>query len=180
MVDPQGAWYVLRVTYQRELPTREALTRLGIETFVPERIVRRRDRRGRFFTVREAALHNYNFVRTTKRGIGELKNFPLPMLPHVMHVGEGLKRPMIVPEAQMRHFMAVAGSLQPQVLYLSPSELDLAKGDRVRITGGLFAGVEGILLRIRQARERRVIVSIEGVAAVATTSVPASQIEKIP
>ena len=102
------------------------------------------------------------------------------MLRYVMHVEEGLNRPMIVPEAQMRHFMAVAGSLQPQVLYLSPSELDLAKGDRVRITGGLFAGVEGILLRIRQARERRVIVSIEGVAAVATTSVPASQIEKIP
>lgn len=136
MVDPQGAWYVLRVTYQRELPTKEALTRLGIETFVPERVVRRRDRRGRFCTVREAVLHNYIFVRTTKRVIDELKTFRLPMLRYVMHMEEGFNRPMIVPEAQMRHFMAVAGSPEPRILYLTPSELDLAKGDRVRITGG--------------------------------------------
>lgn len=180
MIDPQGAWYVLRVTYQRELPTKEALLHLGIETFVPERMVRRRDRRGRYCTVREAALHNYIFVRTTKREIDELKTFRLPMLRYVMQTDEGLHRPMTVPEVQMRHFMAVAGRIEAQPLYLAPSEAALAKGDRVRITEGLFAGVEGILLRIRQTRECRVVVSIEGIAAVATTSLRASQIEKIP
>ena len=104
----------------------------------------------------------------------------LPMLRYVMQTDEGLHRPMTVPEVQMRHFMAVAGRIEAQPLYLAPSEAALAKGDRVRITEGLFAGVEGILLRIRQTRECRVVVSIEGIAAVATTSLRASQIEKIP
>lgn len=179
MVDQQIAWYVLRVTYQRVFPTKESLERLGIETFVPERLVRRRDRKGRFSCVREVAIHNYLFVRSSKATIDELKTYRLPQIRYVMHVKEGVKCPMTVPEAQMQHFIAIAGNLDARILYLSPSDPELAKGDRVRILGGPFAGVEGRFVRIKQARERRVVVLIEGIAAVATTSVPSVLVEKI-
>ena len=53
----------------------------------------------------------------------------------------------------------------------------LAKGDRVRITGGVFRGAEGYIARIRNAK--RLIVAIEGVAAVATSYIPKDFIEKI-
>ena len=33
--ETDAAWYVLRVTYQRELPTKEYLDNLNIENFVP-------------------------------------------------------------------------------------------------------------------------------------------------
>lgn len=180
MDDRAVAWYVLRVTYQREFQAKDSLEQLGIETFVPERLVQRRDRLGRFCCTREAAIHNYLFVRSSKSVIDELKTYRLPILRYVMHVENGVKRPMTVPDAQMRHFIAVAGSLEARVLYLSPTDPDLTKGDRVRITGGPFAGVEGTFVRIRQARERRVVVTIEGIAAVATTSVPPELVEKIP
>lgn len=179
MVDQQTAWYVLRVTYQREFPTKESLERLGIETFVPERMVRRRDRKGRFSCVREAAIHNYLFVHSSKAVIDELKTFRFPMLRYVMHVSEGRKCPMTVPEAQMQHFIAIAGSLDARILYLSPTDPELTRGDRVRILGGPFAGVEGRFIRLKHAREYRVVVLIEGIAAIATTSVPAALVEKI-
>lgn len=46
--DTDTKWYVLRVTYQRELSTKEYLDKLDIENFVPVRVVRRRDSKGRF------------------------------------------------------------------------------------------------------------------------------------
>lgn len=177
--EQQIAWYVLRVTYQRELSAKSALERMGIETFVPERLVRRRDSNGRFSSYREAAIHNYLFVRTTKPVIDELKTYHLPILRYVMHVTNGVRCPMTVPDTQMHHFMAVARNLEARILYLSPAEPELTKGDRVRITGGPFAGVEGRFVRLRQAKERRVVVVIEGVAAVATATIPSTLVEKI-
>lgn len=174
------AWYVLRVTYQRELQVRDALERMGIEAFVPERLVRRRDSRGRFNSYRESALHNYLFARTAKHVIDELKSYRLPMLRYVMHVTNGIRCPMIVPDIDMEHFMAIAAHLEDRILYLSPAEPELREGDRVRITGGPFAGVEGRFIRLRQAKERRVVVVIEGVAAVATAVIPSMLVEKIP
>ena len=41
--DTAAEWYVLRVTYQRELSTKEYLDKLNIENFVPVRVVRRRN-----------------------------------------------------------------------------------------------------------------------------------------
>lgn len=68
---------------------------------------------------------------------------------------------------QMRSFILVAGSHEEAILYVEPAELHLAKGQKVRITGGVFEGVIGEFVRIRH--DRRVVVNIEGVMAVATT-----------
>ena len=78
--DTDAKWYVLRVTYQRELSTKEYLDKLHVENFVPVRVVRRRDSKGRFSRVREAAVHNYIFVRSTREVIDDLKTFRLPIL----------------------------------------------------------------------------------------------------
>lgn len=53
----------------------------------------------------------------------------------------------------------------------------MQKGDRVRITGGVFEGVEGIFVRVKG--DRRVVVSIQGVMAVATTFIHPSLIVPI-
>ena len=47
----------------------------------------------------------------------------------------------------------------------------------VRITSGMFAGIEGEYIRYRS--KNRVVVRIEGFAAVATAEVPETYIEKI-
>lgn len=86
-------------------------------------------------------------------------------------------RPVIVPDAQMRSFILVAGNYDEAVLYMEPAELNLVKGQKVRITDGVFKGVVGEFVRIRH--DRRVVVNIEGVMAIATTFVPPSLIEPL-
>ena len=86
---------------------------------------------------------------------------------------------IIVPDDQMRRFIAVAGTYDDQLLYFAPEELNLAKGTRVRVTGGEFEGQEGVFLRVKGARDRRVVVEIQGVIAVALATVHPSLIEPI-
>lgn len=177
--DTDTKWYVLRVTYQRELSTKEYLDKLHVENFVPVRVVRRRDSKGRFSRVREAAVHNYIFVRSTREVIDDLKTFRLPILRYVMHQQNGENQIMTVPESQMRNFIAVAANIDEPVIFLSPEEVVLSKGDKVRITDGVFMGVEGMFMRVKNTRDRRVVVKIDGITAVATASIPSALVEKI-
>ena len=53
---------------------------------------------------------------------------------------------------------------------LEAIDISLAKGDRIRVTNGMFKGAEGYITRVHNAK--RLIVAIEGIAAVATTYIP--------
>ena len=152
-------WYAVRVTYSRELFFKEYLDAAGIENYIPMRYeyVVRKERRLRKLV---PAVHNLVFVRSTR---------------YIMD--RETRQPIVIPDSQMRSFIAVSGTYDQAVLYLEPTELNLSQGTRVRITGGIFEGVEGVFVRVRH--DRRVVVNIEGVMAVATTFVHASLVEEI-
>jgi transcription antitermination factor NusG len=78
---------------------------------------------------------------------------------------------MTVPEPQMRSFILVTGTEDERLLFLDPQSVDLKLGNRVRVIGGLFEGAEGVLVKVAGARDRRVVVKIDGVAAVATPKI---------
>lgn len=173
-------WFVLRVTYQRELSSKEKLDQLGIQCFVPTRKVRRKGRLGRFIWITEAAVHNYIFIRTTKEVLRGLKTDQLPWLRYIMQTeSNGCFSPQIVPEDQMNSFIAVVGCSDERILFLQPEEIDLTKGDSVRVVAGPFAGVEGVFMRVQKKHEKRVVIKIDGITAVATTSLPGILVEKI-
>ena len=69
----------------------------------------------------------------------------------------------------MLNFISVASFKHEGVIYLSNKEVNIRKGTRVRIIGGLFAGVEGIYMRIHG--HKRVVVSIPNLLSIATTFV---------
>ena len=159
-------WYALRITYSRELVLKEFLDKNNIENFIPMRYeyVTRKEQRIRKLV---PAIHNLVFIYSTRKKIDEIKEENAVLLPLRYIMDRETKQPIIVPEIQMRHFIAIAGSYDQQVIYLPPTEYSMQKGDRVRITGGVFEGVEGIFVRVKG--DRRVVVSIQGVMAVATT-----------
>ena len=175
------SWFVLRVTYQRELIAKTKLDELNIENFVPIQKVRVKGKSGRLTGVTKVLLHNYIFVYTVKSQIDILKRGELPFLRYVMYNDEnGLRKIQTVPERQMKNFIAIAGTEDERVMFLNPEEVDLSKGDKVRVLGGPFEGVEGHFMRvINGKREKRVVVKITGVAAIATASLPVSLVEKI-
>ena len=87
--------------------------------------------------------------------------------------------PVVVRDSDMESFIRVSGNKEERIVYLDPAKLNFSKGDRVRVIGGPFVGVEGVFLQIGGKHEKRVIVQLEGLIAVATAAVPAALVEKI-
>lgn len=78
-----------------------------------------------------------------------------------------------VPSKGMRSLMLIFSNETEEVEFLTPAPHLLEKGDRVRVAGGEFAGVEGILLQGQGARDGgRVYVSLGESVGVATAKVP--------
>ena len=180
-------WYVLVVAYRTEQKMQAKLRELGkLEAFVPLRRTRRRDAQGKFRYDEKVAINNYIFVHTTyHRLVGLKREFPFDLEYSLLHrdvyqEGEKIGRaPVVVPRDQMLNFIAVAGNQKERVQFLDVEKLDWETGQRVRIIGGAFAGVEGIYLRTTKKHERRVVVKLEGIAAVATTALPSVLVEPI-
>lgn len=173
------AWYVLRVTYQREMTAARQLEELGIEHFIPT--VRKKIRNEKGLAIgwkTEPLIHNYIFVNDSYDNIYKIKHGKLDFLRFMMEKDSegGANVPQYVPDKQMADFMKVVRTMGSK--QVDPS-IDLHKGDRVRILTGPFEGVEGIYIKIQNRHEKRVVVKIEGVAAVATVPLKASDVEKL-
>lgn len=173
-------WYVLRVTYQRELIAKTIFKELNIKTFIPTRNASSIDKNGKQTTKEVAIIHNYIFVYSCKDKIDEIKKNKIPWLRYVMlKDGNTQKKIMTVPDKQMGYFIAVAGNDENEHTYICPDETNLKMGDYVRILGGPFEGVEGVYMKINNKKQKCVVVKIVGIAAVATASIPRILVERI-
>ena len=173
------AWYVLRVTYQREIAASKALEELQIEHYVPTVRTRIRNEKGVSIGWKtEPLIHNYIFIRDSYENILKLKQTKLDYLRFMMGKDEKglLSEAQYVPDKQMADFMKVVRTMGSKPV---DPDIDLRKGDKVRILTGPFEGVEGIYVRMPNRHEKRVVIKIEGIAAVATMALNASDIEKI-
>jgi transcription antitermination factor NusG len=79
---------------------------------------------------------------------------------------DGKNVPIIVPDYQMKSFIAVCETYNDKLVYLSPDEVHLDKGTPVRIVGSAFDGVEGTFVKVERRRKKQVVVLVQGVAAV--------------
>ena len=170
------AWYALRITYSRELAFKQYLDDRNIENFIPMRYeyVVKGERKIRKLV---PVVHNLVFVYASSLQIDEMKTTAGTQLPIRYIMDRETNQPITIPETQMRSFIAVAGSHDQQVVYLDPTTITFKKGERVRVTGGLFEGVEGEFVRVKG--DRRVVVSIQGVMAIATAFIHPSLIEPV-
>lgn len=173
----EKVWWAMSAVYNRSMKAKSLLDAAAVENFVPMQarvfvLGRRRVRK------LVPAIRNLIFVHAPAAEVRTLKE-RCPYLQYLTHRCDGKAKPIIVPDPEMRHFIAVAGSGDEQVIFLDPASVDLRVGDKVRICGGVFDGVEGVLVKIRGLRDKRVVVAVEGVAAVATATVHPDLLEKI-
>lgn len=167
----------MRATYRRELEAKRLLDEQVIENFVPMRyevVNEKRQKKRRLVPV----IHNLIFVHTTPAVMKQTKA-AIPYLQYLTKIENARREPIIVPDEQMRRFIAVVGSGDEQLLYLEPGEIDLKRGARVRICGGALDGQEGLFQRVKGVRDKRLVVMIQGVIAVATAVVHPSLVEVI-
>ena len=174
-------WYAIRVTYNRELKVKEELDARGIKSFVPMQY-RREERNGVMVKRLVPSVHNLIFINLTPSEMKEYRETTAMPIRYIMDREPSkpitvTSKPITVPDHQMENFIRVAGTYEEKLIYLNPEPGDFSQGERVRIIGGPFEGAEGVFVRIK--RDRRVLINIPGVVAVATTHVHLSMLEKI-
>ncbi len=165
----------MRVTYGREQIVKEFLDTIDVETFLP---MTERVRRVGNKIVHEnvPAISNLIFVHSDKKTIDTLKHTraqaePLRYMTRPVRTDCGMINEIIVvPDRQMDNFIQVASAPDDQRTFLTADDLHGHAGDCVVISSGPFAGVEGVIKRIKG--NRRVVVEIAGVAGVCINFVP--------
>ena len=168
-------WYAMRATYRREPDAVRLLQSENLDCFVPMQY-KISIKKGKKIRILVPVIHNLIFVHACPSDLKRVKS-KVSYLQYITDTRSGQK--IIVPDNQMKRFIAVAGTYNDHLLYFQPEELNLSKGSKVRITGGEFEGQEGIFLKVKGARDRRVVIAIQGVIAVAMATIHPDLIEVI-
>lgn len=168
-------WYAMRATYRRESDAMRLLEKENLGCFIPMQY-KISIKRGKKIRTLVPVIHNLVFVHARPSEVKRVKS-QVTYLQYITDTRSGEK--IIVPDHQMQRFIAVAGTYNDHLMYFQPDELNLSKGTKVRITGGEFEGQEGVFLKVKGARDRRVVIEVQGVIAVAMATIHPDLIEVI-
>ena len=167
-------WFVLRVTYSRELKIKDALDKRGVSTFVPM-MWKKVEKEGNTRKMLVPAVSNLCFVFWTKADIDAFISEFGDKSPVHYYWDRTSSRPMTVPSKAMDDFVKVASSLDEDLVYMTEISDKLREGQTVKVRSGAFAGVEGKIVRIRKSR--RLMVELPGMLAVASTYINPNDVE---
>ena len=168
-------WFAMRATYRRELEAMHLLEKANLGCFSPMQY-KISIRRGRKVRALVPVIRNLVFVHARPSEVQRFKS-QITYLQYITDTRSGQK--IVIPDHDMQRFIAVAGTYNDHLLYFQPEELNLSKGTKVRITGGDFEGQEGVFLKVKGARDRRVVIAIQGIIAVAMAPIHPDLIEVI-
>ena len=151
-------WYAIRVFSRKMEPLLSVLTQKGVEHFHPEEVIK-----------------SLVFLKTTESFINTFRNEHYQEV--WVYTRPKSSTPAIIPDKEMDIFMFVCTAGKKGMMYLGEDRPEYHVGDRVRVTEGPLKGIEGHIRRIK--KDRRIIVSINGLVAVATTFIPPQFLEVI-
>ena len=165
-------WYVGRTRARQEKKIKLRLNELGVENYIPLRPELHVYANGRRKKVEVPLLPNLMFIRIAPEArFALLSQLGGLWMQYVVDRFTGSS--MVVPDKQVEDFIRLVESRDAT---LAVEDLQLRRGDRIRVTEGAFAGMEGECLELRG--KKRVVLRIEGVAAL-SVEVPARSLEKI-
>lgn len=173
MQESQGSercWYAMRFLYNSQPSVRRQLDEAGFETFCPMKTTVRVDARGRRMRVRQPVLSDLYFVRSRREELDPYVDAN-PYFQYRYRRGGAYREPIVVPEREMKLFIEAVRDAE-NVLYFRPEELDAAKGTRIRLIGGRLDGYECVLLKVKGARAKRLLVEIPDTVIAAVEADP--------
>lgn len=120
------------------------------------------------------------FVQCTLTDFRELLQHQIPGLtPYYNHFATnefGRNEYLIVPDRQMESFRIIVESRNREIIVRQTDLPPIIEGDRVMVTDGPFAGVEGIVMKYKH--QKRVFVQLQGVGIFATAYIPSAFLER--
>lgn len=162
-------WYAVNVFYNRVIKMISYLEEDNIEYYVPMRTVES-FKEGEKVYEKKQLIASLLFLKCSQQYFVTLKSRYGDSF--YVYADFETKQPKLISEKEMNSFMLVT-SVPDMGMELLPNESSSCKvGDHVKVIDGVFKGAEGYIRRI-QGR-KRLIVSIEGIAIVATSYIPRS------
>lgn len=169
-------WFALKVFYNKVFEVEDLLKKDKVETYIPcEEVLM--ERNGVKRKVRRPVVNSLMFFRSTVRHALEVqRQFTDKVILYTRL--KGLKRiPLAIPEREMNIFMLVTSSGEQGMEFFGEDNPKFHRGERVRVIDGKFKGAEGIICRIK--KNSRLVVTLQGVCAVATTYIPQTFLQRI-
>ena len=159
-------WFVMSAYRQEKKAEAELLAR-GLKCFVPKRYVVK-TLNGKKFRTLHPVVPNLVFLYASWNEVIALKK-SIEYLQFQTRVIQQKRQVMTIPDKEMEQFMLVAHQVEQELVYYRPEELCVSGGEHVRVVGGSFNGVEGRLVKVAGKRQKRVVIEIEGLLALAVT-----------
>ena len=169
-------WYAFKVFYNKVFEIEDSLNRDKIETYIPcERILVERGGVKKY--VRKPIISSLLFFYSTEKRALALQQKLTDRVLLYTRLVNWQKLPIAIPEREMKIFMLVTSSGEKGLDYFGDVPMEYSTGERVLVTDGPFKGAEGCIHRLKG--NRRLIVAIQGVCAVATAYIPQCFLRKI-
>ena len=119
------------------------------------------------------AISELVFVHATSEDINEFKLHSKDTIYWLTRPSVGHRREkIVVSDRDMDSFIRITEQTERVVSYFRPEEIRLEKGDRIRIHGGAFDQVEGVLMKVKGKREKQLVVNIPDLAVAAVSVKP--------
>lgn len=164
-------WHAMSAPYRRELIACERFSKAGFECFLPLKRTLTRKKSGKTEIRQLPVVPNLIFVRGRRPDIQSVKA-KIAVAQYLTRREGDRNIPITIPDREMSNFRLAFERAGENVAYIDPSEIDLRKGSRVRIVGGVLDGLEGVFIKVKGARSRRLVVMLEGVTALAAEVEP--------
>ncbi len=169
-------WFALKVFYNKVFEIEGQLKERDIRSYIPITTIIV-ERNGVKKKVIRSLISSLMFFRTAPEEVLALQ----PMLEGKAMVysrrTECGREPVAIPDHEMNIFMLVTSSGESGVEYIGEDCPRYHKGDLVRVIDGPFKGSEGHIVRIKD--DHRLVVTVQGLCAVATSYIPRCFLQKI-
>lgn len=170
-------WYALRVFYRKVKELKEDLTRAGIEYYYPVQSDGRPYVQSLIFIhCSEQQLTQWSENAAFRGSFSVYRHMEKRRRLDSDEMYERLV-PAPIDEQEMAVFMLVTSASPDRYEILGPDDPKYHKGQLVRVTAGPFEGLTGRVRRIK--KDRRLVITITGVIAVATVHIDPRLLESV-
>lgn len=169
-------WYALRVFFNKASDISRELNEKGIETYLPMTNEVVETAGGKLVSRQRPLIGSLLFIRSRHDAVKALAR-NLSGRASVYAKAGNLSEPAPIPESEMTIFRLVTSCDGGPLEFLGGDLSRWSIGELVRVAAGPLKGAVGRICRIKG--NRRLVVVVNGVCAVATAYVPARFLQKL-
>ena len=171
-------WFALKVFYNKVFAIEELLLKKKIKCYIPCETVKVLKQDGTKKNVRKPVINSLLFFHSETYIAKEIQKILTDKVILYTRQIDFKKIPLAIPEREMNIFMLVTSSGEKGLEYFDTDNPKFYQGDHVKVIDGTFKGAEGYICRIK--KNHRLIITDNGVCAVATSNIPQTIMKKKP